>query len=78
MIAASMNDGTTIVPIIASPTDHGLGVNDNTTGTDYGTVNALRDGNDVPALMAVSSADGTTPVTLYANPATGRILVDSA
>ena len=37
---------------------------------------AKRDGNYVPTLLAVSSADGTTPVALYADPTTHRLYVD--
>jgi hypothetical protein len=37
---------------------------------------ASRDGNFVTTLLAVSSVDGVTPVTLYANPTTHRLLVD--
>ena len=37
--------------------------------------NAARDDNYVPTLVAVSSADGTTPIRLYADPATNRLLV---
>lgn len=40
--------------------------------------NAKRDQNFVTTLMAVSSVDGVTPVTLYANPTTHRLLVDLA
>jgi len=39
---------------------------------------AAHDGNSVPTLMAVSSADGITPVRLYANPSTHRLLTSSA
>lgn len=39
---------------------------------------AKRDGNFVTTLLAVSSVDGVTPVTLYANPTTHRLLVDLA
>ncbi len=49
---------------------------DDTTGSDFGPVDDLRDANFVPALMAVSSADGKTPVVLYANSA-GELLVQS-
>lgn len=35
---------------------------------------ASRDGNFVTTLLAVSSVDGVTPVTLYANPTTHRLL----
>lgn len=37
---------------------------------------AKRDENYIPTLLAVSSADGTTPVTLWADPTTHRLLVD--
>lgn len=37
---------------------------------------AARDQNNVPSLLGVSSADGTTPVRVYANPTTHRLLVD--
>ena len=40
--------------------------------------NAQRDENDVSTLLAVSSVDGTTPVVLWANPTTHRLLVDNA
>lgn len=33
------------------------------------------DENDVTTLLGVSSSDGITPVTLYANPTTHRLLV---
>jgi len=39
---------------------------------------ASRDQNFVTTLLAVSSVDGVTPVTLYANPTTHRLLVDLA
>lgn len=38
---------------------------------------AKRDGNYVTTLLAVSNADGTTPVTLYADPTTHRLLVSA-
>lgn len=36
---------------------------------------AVRDENRVPSLLGTSSADGTTPVTIYADPTTHRLLV---
>jgi hypothetical protein len=39
--------------------------------------NAKRDDNYVPTLIAVSNADGVTPVTLYADPTTHRLLVSA-
>lgn len=37
---------------------------------------ASRDGNFVPTLLGVSNADGLTPITIYADPVTHRLLVD--
>lgn len=37
---------------------------------------ARRDGNSVPTLLGVSNADGATPVAVYADPTTHRLLVD--
>lgn len=39
--------------------------------------NAYRDQNNVPTLIAVSIVDGQTPVRLWADPVTHRLLVDS-
>lgn len=38
---------------------------------------AKRDANSIPVLIAVSSADGVTPVMVYADPTTHRLLVTS-
>ncbi len=38
---------------------------------------AKRDANSITTLIAVSSVDGITPVTLYADPVTHRLLVDT-
>lgn len=40
--------------------------------------NASRDQNDVPTLLGVSSVSGNSPVTVYANPSTHRLLVDTS
>lgn len=40
--------------------------------------NAYKDENGVSTLIAASTADGKTPVRLYANPTTHRLLVDVA
>ena len=37
--------------------------------------NAVRDENNVPTLIAASTADGLTPVRVYADPTTHRLLV---
>lgn len=39
---------------------------------------AKRDSNMVVTLLAVSNVDGLTPVTLYADPTTHRLLVSSS
>lgn len=39
--------------------------------------NAYRDENSVPVLLATSVADGKTPVRVYADPVTHRLLVDA-
>lgn len=38
---------------------------------------ASRDQNNIPTLLAASSSDGKTPVRVYANPTTHRLLVES-
>lgn len=76
LLAVDEADGTTIVRVGVNPTNHGLEIDDNTTGNDFGTPNAKRDENNVPALMAVSSADGVTPVAVYTTSA-GNLLIDS-
>ncbi len=40
--------------------------------------NAYRDENDVPTLIASSNVDGQTPVRVYADPVTHRLLVDQS
>lgn len=69
-------DGATVIKVGANPTNHALDVADGVTGTDYGTDVAIRDENFVPVLLAVSSADGETPVPVYVD-ANGFLLVDS-
>ncbi len=39
--------------------------------------NASRDENFVPTLLGASSSDGITPVTIYADPTTHRLLVNA-
>jgi hypothetical protein len=50
---------------------------DGTTGTDYGNVNALRDANRTTGIMAISSADGVTPVALYIDTSNNGLLIKS-
>jgi len=67
-------DGTTPTRLEASPTTHVLAVGDGTSGSDLGNDLAARDGSGVPVLIAVSDADGATPVNLYVD---SNLLVDS-
>lgn len=41
------------------------------------TENASRDGNSIPTLLGVSSTDGSTPVKVYADPISHRLLVET-
>lgn len=76
LLGALSTNGTTLVPIVADPSGHVLGISDGSTGSDHGPVNAPRDQNSVPALMAVSESDGVTPVVVYAT-VEGLLLIDS-
>ena len=76
LIGALSSDGTTVVRVKVSSTNHGLKIMDDTTGTDHGVAAAVRDSNNVPVLMAVSNSDGTTPVEVYAD-SDGNLLIDS-
>lgn len=72
------SDGQTVVPIeVNVSSNNALSVHDDTTGTDNGPSISPRDSNFVPALVAVSSVDGVTPVVVYAT-ADGKILINSA
>lgn len=75
-LIAVQPDGTTIVRVKADPTNHSLSIEDDTTGSDNGPDRALRDENFVTTLIGVSSADGVTPVAVYAN-SSGQLLIDS-
>lgn len=75
-LATSNADGETPVLFEANPTNHGLTVEDNTTGSDLSDDIASRDNNGIPVAMAVSEADGVTPVAIYADSSSGALLVD--
>lgn len=78
LIATSNVNGNSIIRVLANSTNHGLKVDDNTTGTDHGNNGniANRDENNVPVLIAVSSTDGITPVEVYVD-SSGKLLIDS-
>lgn len=69
-------DGITPTRIKVNATNHGIVINDGTTGSNNGRTVASRDGNSRPVLLAVSSADGVTPVEVYAD-STGALLIQS-
>lgn len=78
LIASQNNVATLPAALLANPTTHGLVITDGTTGSDFGPKNAVRDEDDVPAMMAVSSADGVTPVALYVDAITSALLIQSS
>ena len=77
MLGALNTNGITPTLIKVNASNHGIKIDDNTTGTDHGRNVAVRDNNNVPVLIAVSSADGVTPVEVYAD-ADGNLLIDSS
>lgn len=76
LLATSNIDGSVVV-VTADPVVHGIYADDGNTGTSLGNGDAARDENFVPVFMGVSSVDGVTPVAVYADPATGHILINS-
>lgn len=79
IITISNSDGSTIVRNLIDPSTNRLMVNDGTSGTDQGNNfnNAYRDENDRPVWIAASSADGFTPIEVYSDPLTQRLLINS-
>ena len=77
ILATSDADGVTPIPVRANPTSHTIDMSDGSTGSDLSGDDAVRDHNGVTVMMALSSSDGITPVLLYADAATGAILVKS-
>lgn len=68
-------DGVTIQPINADPSNHGLKINDNTTGTDQGS-HIARDENFVPVAFVKSSAGDGALVPLYVD-SSNMLLINS-
>ncbi len=77
LICASNADGSTPVPVKVNQSTHIVEISDGTTGSDLSGDDAARDNNGRPIAMGVSSADGVTPVPIYADPANGKLLVDT-
>lgn len=76
-ITCALNtDGKTIIRIQVNPTNHSLKAVDASTGTDHGKSVASVDGNGQKVWLGVSSADGITPIEIYAD-SSGNLLIDS-
>lgn len=76
LTAALNTNGTTITRVKVNSANHALKINDASTGTDHGSNHALHDENGRTTLIAVSSADGITPIEVYCD-SSGNLLVDS-
>lgn len=78
-IIATSTDGTAIVRAVASSSSHRLSVDDGTSGSDNGNNSGIAnlDQNSVPVWTALSSVGDGTLVEVYADPVTGKLLVNS-
>jgi len=66
-----------VLPINADPATNRLSVSGGNSGTDKGGNPDPRDENRKVAFFAVSAVDGVTPVAVYADSATNRLLVNT-
>ena len=78
ILATSNADGKTVLPLKVNPTNKSLQVADGNTGSGFSRRDAFRDSNKVQAMIAVSSDDGVTPILVYIDFATSRLLVKSS
>ena len=67
-------DGKTILPVYANPVTHALGMTAGLGGSDLSGDVAQRDENRKVAFMAVSAVDGVTPVEIYVDSTTNKLL----
>ena len=74
--AALNTDGKTIVNIAVNPTNHAVKVSDGITGSNHGPKDALRDDNNVPVMMGVSSSDFSTPTVVYGD-VNGNLMIQT-
>jgi len=74
-LGVKSTDGVTLVSLNGNITYNSLLSDSTTVPSDFGTTDAKRDENFVPAFMAVSSADGITPVAVYIDSSTGKLLM---
>lgn len=77
IICASSTNGTDVVQVCAE-VNHSLCVDDNTTGSDNGNNdgNAMLDENSVPVWLVESSDGSGDLIEVYADPATGKVLIN--
>ncbi len=78
MIATLNSNGSSIVRITANPTNHGLSIDDNSTGSDNGNNSGIAnlDENSKPVLTALSSSGDGALVEVYCD-SSGKLLIDS-
>lgn len=79
IICASKDDGVAIVSIMANPSNHGLKIDDNSSGSDNGNNNgaAMADQNGKAVWTALSSDGNGSVIEVYGDPATGKVLINS-
>lgn len=77
LLAGLSTDGVTPTRVAVNPVNHGMKVDEGSSGSDFGPSIAPRDQNSVPVAMGVSSVDGVTPVVIYAD-ASGHLLIDQS
>lgn len=76
--ALSNADGTSILPVYGRSSTNSISVDDHTTGSNLGSGNPdPRDKNRKVAFFAVSATDGVTPVAVYCDSLTNRLLITS-
>lgn len=76
VMLAVENDGITLMIPFVTPSTHKLHISDGTSGTDNGPSVSRHDGNHIPIMMGISSADGKTPIAAYGD-SNGNLLVKS-
>lgn len=70
-------DGKTLLSIQADPALNAVKSDDDVTGSDMGGNPDPRDENRRVAFMAVSAVDGITPVAVYIDSVTNKLLLTS-
>lgn len=78
VLGVDKTDGSTVIPIRANPTVHGLCILKDLAGSDNGGNPDPRNENRKVAFFAVSAVDGVTPVAVYCDSVTGSLLVRTA